>query len=118
MKTGWIFHPLLTCIFVTVIYKTRVKILCFKTFTLHYHRRILFTDFSSQSLLSKEQYKYSYGRAFLMGRIKDTIIKLPIVRNADKTPVIDKSKRYSAKGYLPDWIWMEKYIKSLPYGDR
>ena len=70
------------------------------------------------TILRQEQYKYSYGRAFLMNRIKNTIIKLPIIRNADKTPVIDKSKRYSAKGYLPDWIWMENYIKSLPYGDR
>lgn len=70
------------------------------------------------SILNKEQYKYSYGRAFLMDRIKDTIIKLPIVRNSDKLPVIDKSKRYSEQGYLPDWQWMEKYMKSLPYGDR
>ena len=70
------------------------------------------------SILNKEQYKYSYGRAFLMDRIKDTIIKLPIIRNSDNSPVIDESKRYSEKGYLPDWIWMEKYMKSLPYGDK
>lgn len=70
------------------------------------------------SILNKEQYKYSYGRAFLMDRIKDTIIKLPIVRNSNKLPVIDKSKCYSEQGYLPDWQWMEKYMKSLPYGDR
>lgn len=70
------------------------------------------------AVLNKEQYKYSYGRAFLMDRIKDTIIKLPIIRNDDNTPVIDESKRYSEKGYLPDWNWMEHYIKSLPYGDR
>lgn len=70
------------------------------------------------SILNREQYKYSYGRAFLMDRIKDTIIKLPIVRNSDKLPVIDESKRYSEQGYLPDWQWMEKYMNSLPYGDR
>lgn len=70
------------------------------------------------SILNKEQYKYSYGRAFLMDRIKDTIIKLPIVRNSDKSPVLDESKRYSEQGYLPDWQWMENYMKSLPYGDR
>lgn len=70
------------------------------------------------SILNKEQYKYSYGRAFLMDRIKKTIIKLPIVKNTDNSPVIDESKHFSEKGYLPDWNWMEKYIKSLPYGDR
>ena len=24
-------------------------------------------------------------------------------------------KKYSEKGYVPDWIWMENYIKSLNY---
>lgn len=70
------------------------------------------------ALLNQEQYKYSYGRAFLKDRIKDTIIKLPIKRNLDKTPVIDDSCRYSSNGYIPDWAFMEDYIKSLPYGDR
>lgn len=22
------------------------------------------------------------------------------------------------KGYIPDWEWMENYIKSLPYSDK
>lgn len=70
------------------------------------------------TLLNREQYKYSYGRAFLMDRIKDTIIKLPIKRNPDKTPILDESKKYSEQGYIPDWTWMENYIKTLPYGDR
>ena len=53
------------------------------------------------SLLQAEQYKYSYGRAYLMDRIKDTILKLPA--DADGNP---------------DWQFMEDYIKALPYGDR
>ena len=53
------------------------------------------------TLLNNEQFKYSYGRAFLMDRIKDTIVKLP---------VNDKN--------TPDWQFMEDFIKSLPYGDR
>lgn len=48
------------------------------------------------SLLTNEQYKYSYGRAFLMDRIQDTMLKLPA--NADGNP---------------DWQFMENYIKSL-----
>lgn len=31
--------------------------------------------------------------------------------------VLDKSKKYSDNGYVPDWKFMENYIKSLPYGD-
>lgn len=70
------------------------------------------------SILQNEQYKYSYGRAFLMDRISDTIIKLPVVYNTDGVPFIDAEKRYSEEGYVPDWKFMENYIKSLPYGDR
>lgn len=53
------------------------------------------------TLLANEQYKYSYGRAYLIDRIKDTILKLPV--NSDGNP---------------DWQFMENYIKALPYGDR
>ena len=53
------------------------------------------------AMLQREQYKYSYGRAFLMDRIKETIIKLPVDTDGN-----------------PDWQFMENYIKALPYGDR
>lgn len=53
------------------------------------------------AMLRGEQYKYSYGRAFLMDRIKDTVLKLPVDQDGN-----------------PDWQFMEDYIKALPYGDR
>ena len=53
------------------------------------------------AILNNERYKYSYGRAFLMDRIENTLVKLP-----------------SAADGKPDWQFMENYIKSLPYGDR
>ena len=53
------------------------------------------------AILKAEQYKYSYDRAFLMDRIQNTILKLPVDVDGD-----------------PDWWFMEEYIKSLPYGDR
>lgn len=70
------------------------------------------------SILKKEQYKYSYGRAFLMDRIKSTTLKLPILHNDDGTPYVDTTHQFSNDGYVPDWTFMENYIKSLPYGDR
>lgn len=70
------------------------------------------------SLLNYEQYRYSYGRAFLMDRVKETILKLPICRDNDGSPIIDETKKFSDEGYIPDWQFMEDYIKSLPYGDR
>ena len=65
------------------------------------------------SMLQNEQYKYSYGRAFLIDRIQETRMKLPIQHNSDGTPCIDLDCTYSEEGYVPDWQFMEDYIKSL-----
>lgn len=67
------------------------------------------------SILQKEQYKYSYGRAFLIDKIQETMIKLPIQHNPDGTPYIDKNYTYSDDGFVPDWQFMEDYMKSLHY---
>lgn len=69
------------------------------------------------SILDKEKFKYSYGRKY-RAHINEVVIKLPIQKNINGLPVIDTSKKYSKEGYLPDWTFMENYIKTLPYGDR
>lgn len=76
-----------------------------------------YTALFIKTLIEKERYKYNYGRAFKMDLIKKTKIKLPILTNGNDY-VFDKNKKYSDQGYIPDWKWMEDYIKSLPYGDR
>lgn len=70
------------------------------------------------SIIKKEQYKYSYGRAVYSVEASNMIIELPIQCNGDGTPCVDVSRTYSDDGYIPDWAWMETYIKSLPYGDK
>lgn len=50
------------------------------------------------AILNNEKFKYSYGRAFLMDRIANTTVKLPIDLFGN-----------------PDWKFMEDYIKSLHY---
>ena len=54
------------------------------------------------TLLNREKYRYNYGRAFLKDTLADTILKLPAMLQPDGT-------------YIPDWQFMEDYIKSLPY---
>ena len=61
----------------------------------------IYTGLFIVAILQGEQYKYSYGRAYLMDRIKDTIMKLPAGADGN-----------------PDWQFIENYIKALPYGDR
>jgi len=52
------------------------------------------------AILRQEKYRYSYGRKWVLESMKSTIIKLP------------------EKAGKPDWLYMESYMKSLPYGDR
>jgi len=53
------------------------------------------------ALLSKEYYRYSYGRGRTQARLRNETIKLPV----------------DSKGN-PDWQFMEDYIKSLPYSSN
>lgn len=52
------------------------------------------------TILNKLAYKYQYGRKMNGKRLKDEIILLP------------------ANDGVPDWLYMENYIKSLPFSDR
>ena len=74
--------------------------------------------FITQIINFSENYKWSYGRQCRVGDTNEIIIKLPIQFISDGTPFIDTTCKYSEKGYVPDWQFMEDYIKSLPYGDR
>lgn len=53
------------------------------------------------SIIEKERYRWTYGRKWRPKRMPSSLIKLPIDRNGN-----------------PDWIFMENYIKSLPYSSN
>jgi len=53
------------------------------------------------TVFNQNQYKYSYGHTPNPDDIQETMIKLPITPDG-----------------TPDWVYMENYIKSLPYSDR
>ena len=65
------------------------------------------------TILNKEDYKYSYGRARIKSKLEEEIVKLPVQYNSDGTIKFDLNKTYSDEGYIPDWQFMEDYIKSL-----
>lgn len=69
--------------------------------------------FLTSIITFNENGKWSYGRQCRVGDTKEIIIKLPIKYNQDKTPFIDNDHVYSDEGYVPDWQFMEDYIKSL-----
>jgi len=53
------------------------------------------------TVIKENRYLYSYGRKWTLDKMKESVIKLPKTKNGS-----------------PDWAYMEKYIKSLPYSDR
>lgn len=59
----------------------------------------------------------AFGRELNAHFRKDFTIKLPVKHDANGI-VIDETKEFSEEGYIPDWEWMDSYIKSLPYSDR
>lgn len=59
----------------------------------------------------------AFGRELNAHIKKDFILKLPVLYN-NKEIVRDNTYTFSDEGYIPDWQWMENYIKSLPYSDR
>ena len=57
-----------------------------------------------------ENYRWNYGRQCRIGDTNTIKIKLPSkYKPSDKLANIN--------GYVPDWKYMENYIKNLPYGD-
>lgn len=59
-----------------------------------------YTALFIKSVWRKNAYKYDYGRPATIKNIKKTIIPLPANKDGN-----------------PDWVFMENYIKKLPYGD-
>lgn len=53
------------------------------------------------TLINKEKFKWCYGRQIRLNDCKKLIIKLPVKNDG-----------------LPDWDFMENYIKSLPYSSQ
>ncbi|MDD4027374.1 MAG: N-6 DNA methylase [Candidatus Shapirobacteria bacterium] len=53
------------------------------------------------TMISQEGYKWSYGRQIRLNDSQDLIVRLPSNSKGD-----------------PDWIYMENFIKKLPYSDK
>ena len=66
------------------------------------------------TVYSMERPKYSFGRKWKT-HLKNTVVLLPVKFEKKDQLYIDKTKKYSEEGYVPDWEYMEEYIKTLHY---
>ncbi len=53
------------------------------------------------TMMKKNQYKFKFGRKAFYNKFQNEIIKLPVTKDG-----------------TPDWLFMENYIKCLPYSDN
>lgn len=53
------------------------------------------------TVIKANKYRFGYGRKWTVEKMKETVIKLPVTEDEK-----------------PDFCYMEKYIKSLPYSDK
>lgn len=53
------------------------------------------------TMIKANKYRFGYGRKWTLEKMKDTVVKLPCKKDG-----------------MPDFEYMEAYIKALPYSDR
>lgn len=82
------------------------------------------------TIINQNKYKYAFGRKAFKDKFENEKFKLPIEyelnndgsikldNEYNKIPKIDSSCKYSKEGYIPDFEFMENYIKQLYYSDR
>lgn len=74
-----------------------------------------FTGMFVSSVIMYDRFRWGFGRKWRPARMKFSKIKLPISCDDSDNPIIDPSKRFSEEGFIPDWDYMEKFIKKLDY---
>ncbi len=56
---------------------------------------------------------FSYAEMGTWNKIKVLDLSLPIKTDKDKTPILDADFKYHKAGYIPDFDYMEKYIRVM-----
>lgn len=60
----------------------------------------------------------AFGRELNTHYNIDFYVKLPIKKTNSGRPFIDDEYKFSGSGYVPDFDFIENYMKSLPFSDR
>ena len=63
--------------------------------------------------LKKSGSAFSYTQKWNMEKMRESHIVLPIRLNTDGSPKIDSDCTYHPEGYIPDFDFMEKYIRAM-----
>lgn len=56
---------------------------------------------------------WSYANKFTRKKVMEVLVLLPVQCAKDGLPVVDENKQYHPEGFIPDWDYMERYIKAI-----
>ena len=57
--------------------------------------------------------QFSYSNKAGWDKVQKTNVSLPIQTDSSNHPVIDPTRKYHPEGFVPDWDYMEKYIRAM-----
>lgn len=69
------------------------------------------------TIINNEAFRFTYGRN-CTGGLDSLTISLPTRVDSNGKIEIDAQRKFSEKGFIPDWEYMDEYIKNLPYSDK
>lgn len=72
----------------------------------------LLDEYFACSLEKAIKEKFSYSNKAGWDKVKECIFTVPIQTDSQNNPIIDSTHMYHPHGYIPDWEYMEKYIKA------
>lgn len=68
----------------------------------------------NKSIHNIDKKKYSRGnKATWDNKVENDYISLPIMVDITNKPIVDMNSKYHPDGYIPDWKFMEKYIRVI-----
>lgn len=65
------------------------------------------------TVIKKASSRFGYSDALTSDNLKTLKLKLPTLMKKDGTYVVDKEKKYSEDGFVPDWNAMEEFMKEV-----
>lgn len=65
------------------------------------------------SIIKKSANKFDYNDALNSTNLANLLIKLPVQHTKTGKIIVNKESQYSEQGYVPDWGFMDKYMKNI-----
>lgn len=120
---GYTHNPEFICnnetpVYITFGDHTRTFNIARKSFSVLDNVKVLIPCYDNDKVLlyitvkwQKQIQNFGYARHWKVA--KNCVLSLPIQTDDNNNPIIDSECKYHEDGYIPDWDFMEKYIRTI-----